>query len=119
MKKPYLGKCLMIVSDKLVADTETQKNALGEYVYDTRTENWLYDEEEDASKSVYVEKLDQLKTYGGPIAKRYHEAEERPKAVQLLQESIQSFILNAAKWLNEKLKAQESLPNSGSMPRNL
>ncbi|CAG8466347.1 15893_t:CDS:2, partial [Dentiscutata erythropus] len=112
----------MIVSDKLVADTETQKNALEEYVYDTR-------------KSVYVEKLDQLKTVGGPIAERYREAEERPKAVQLLQESIQSFILNASSneerfshipeeekksivekatktsdWLNEKLKAQESLP---------
>ncbi|RIB17710.1 hypothetical protein C2G38_2312685 [Gigaspora rosea] len=66
------------------------------YTFLSSTENWLYDEEEDASKSVYVEKLDQLKTYGGPIAKRYHEAEERPKAVQLLQESIQSFILNAA-----------------------
>ncbi|CAG8642022.1 2378_t:CDS:2 [Cetraspora pellucida] len=150
----------MIVSDKLVADTETQKNALEEYVYDTRskietvyseyvnpndkdnflqllndTENWLYDEGEDASKSVYVEKLDQLKTYGGPIAERYREAEERPKAEQSLRESIQSFILNASsnderfshipeeekksivekatkisEWLNEKLKAQESLP---------
>ncbi|CAG8816941.1 18278_t:CDS:1, partial [Racocetra fulgida] len=27
----------MIVSDKLVADTETQKNTLEEYVYDTRS----------------------------------------------------------------------------------
>ncbi|CAG8514047.1 4047_t:CDS:2 [Racocetra persica] len=150
----------MIVSDKLVADTETQKNALEEYVYDTRskvetiyseyvnpnvkdkflqllndTESWLYDEGEDASKSVYVEKFDQLKTYGGPIAERYREAEERPKAEQSLRESIQSFILSASsgeerfshipeeekksivekatkmsEWLNEKLKAQESLP---------
>ncbi|CAG8487357.1 7527_t:CDS:2 [Scutellospora calospora] len=150
----------MIVSDKLVADTETQKNALEEYVYDTRskmesiyhdfvnindkdtfikllndTENWLYDEGEDASKSVYVEKLDQLKTYGGPIAERYREAEERPRAEQSLRESINSFILSAtgneerfshipeeekksiiematktSDWLNEKLKAQECLP---------
>ncbi|RIB29483.1 hypothetical protein C2G38_2300835, partial [Gigaspora rosea] len=87
----------------------TQKNALEEYVYDTRskveaiysdyvnpndkeiflqllnsTKNWFYDEGEDASKLVYVEKFDQLKTYGGPITERYREAEEQPKAVQLL-----------------------------------
>merc|ERR1712071_257694 len=73
----------MASSDKLVMETEERKNALEEYVYDTRgkldgryatfvqaqekeallaglqdAEDWLYtDEGEDATKSAYVEKL--------------------------------------------------------------
>ncbi|RIA92935.1 heat shock protein [Glomus cerebriforme] len=150
----------MISTDKLVADTETQKNALEEYVYDMRgkldsiyqefinpadrenfitllndTENWLYDEGEDATKSIYTEKLDELKKYGNPIVERYREAEERPRAEKLLRENIQHFILNASsnderfshipeeekksvveratktsEWLNEKLAAQAKVP---------
>ncbi|RHZ81345.1 hypothetical protein Glove_121g57 [Diversispora epigaea] len=148
----------MISTDKLVADTETQRNALEEYVYDVRskvesiysefvnpaekgnfinllneTETWLYDEGEDAMKSVYVEKLDHLKKYGGPIAERYRENEERPKAEKLLRESIHSFVsctsderfahipedekknivekaTKALDWLDEKIKSQENLP---------
>ncbi|CAG8665342.1 8617_t:CDS:2 [Acaulospora morrowiae] len=150
----------MIASDKLVADTETQKNALEEYIYDIRSkiesiysefvnpadkegftnllnenENWLYDEGEDSTKSVYMEKLDQLKKYGVPIYDRYREAEELPKAEKSLRDSISSFILNATSneerfahipeeekksivdkatqisaWLNEKLAAQAKIP---------
>uniref|UniRef100_A0A1D1Y0R5 Heat shock protein Hsp88 n=1 Tax=Anthurium amnicola TaxID=1678845 RepID=A0A1D1Y0R5_9ARAE len=149
----------MIATDKLVADTETQKNALEEYVYDMRgkldtmyqefinpadkdkfidllnnTENWLYDEGEDATKSIYIEKLDELKKYGNPIVERYRESEERPRAEKLLRENIQHFILNAtsneekfnhipeeekqgvveratktSEWLNEKLEAQAKI----------
>jgi heat shock 70kDa protein 4 len=151
----------MIATDKLVADTETQKNALEEYVYDMRaklespiyqefvnpadkdkfisllndTENWLYDEGEDATKSVYTEKLEELRKYGNPIMERYREAEERPRAEKSLAESIQHFMLNASsndekfdhipdeekksvveratktsEWLNEKLAAQAKVP---------
>ncbi|CAG8494865.1 11263_t:CDS:2 [Acaulospora colombiana] len=150
----------MVVSDKLVADTETQKNALEEYVYDIRskvettysefvdpaiketfvkllneTEEWLYDEGEDSTKSIYSEKLDQLKKYGVPIVERYREAEDLPRAENLLRESISSFILNAtsnderfahipeeekksivekankiSEWLNEKLATQANVP---------
>nr|CAG8434416.1 9395_t:CDS:2 [Entrophospora candida] len=156
--KEYEGQ--MMATDKLVADTETQKNALEEYVYDMRskvesiysefvnpsdkdkfiqslneTENWLYDEGEDATKSVYVEKLEGLKKYGGPIASRYREAEELPNAVKSLRDNIESFMLNssnndekfshipdeekkgifdraqkASDWLNEKLEAQSKVP---------
>ncbi|CAG8441568.1 2745_t:CDS:2 [Diversispora eburnea] len=149
----------MISTDKLVADTETQRNALEEYVYDVRskvetiysefvnpaekgnfinllneTETWLYDEGEDSMKSVYVEKLEHLKKYGGPIAERHREDEERPKAEKLLRESIHSLIVSctsderfahipedekknivekatkALDWLDEKIKSQENLP---------
>ncbi|CAJ0639037.1 2219_t:CDS:2 [Entrophospora sp. SA101] len=150
----------MTATDKLVADTEAQKNALEEYVYEIRsklesiysefvkpqdkekllgllneTADWLYDEGEDATKSVYVEKLEELRKYGNPIVVRYREAEELPNAAKSLRDSIESFILKAnsndekfshipdeekksivekaqkaSDWLNEKLEAQTKLP---------
>ncbi|KZS98496.1 heat shock protein 70 [Sistotremastrum niveocremeum HHB9708] len=111
----------MHASDKLVMDTEDRKNALEEYVYDTRgklderyaafvqpaekqqllvalqeAEDWLYTEEgEDATKSAYVSKLDALKALGEPIANRYREAEERPRAMSQLRETINTFLSQA------------------------
>ncbi|KAK7437887.1 adenyl-nucleotide exchange factor sse1 [Stygiomarasmius scandens] len=97
----------MHASGKLVMDTDDRKNALEEYVYDTRSkrddcyapfvqpeakskllatlqeaEDWLYTEEdEDATKSAYVSRLDALKALGDPIAFRYREHEERQRAI--------------------------------------
>ncbi|EKM54817.1 uncharacterized protein PHACADRAFT_258936 [Phanerochaete carnosa HHB-10118-sp] len=111
----------MWAADKLIADTEDRKNALEEYIYDMRgkvddryalyvqaeekekllaalskAEEWLYSEEgEDATKSVYVEKLDALKVAGDPITFRYKEAEERSKVVSQLRETINQYMSQA------------------------
>jgi heat shock protein 4 len=107
----------MHASDKLVAETEERKNALEEYIYDVRgklegpwapfataadkealqakltaAEDWLYSEEgEDAKKSDYVAKLDELKALGDPIRFRAREAEERPRAERALRETLARF----------------------------
>ncbi|KAJ8297812.1 hypothetical protein KUTeg_024343 [Tegillarca granosa] len=103
----------MIMQDKLEKERADAKNAVEEYVYDTRdklssvfegfakeadrenlskllmdTEDWLYDEGEDQSKQVYVDKLAQLKKLGQPIQDRYNESLERPKAFEDLAVSI-------------------------------
>lgn len=111
----------MWTADKLVADTEDRKNALEEYIYDMRgklddkyaayvqseekekllvalsqAEEWLYSEEgEDATKSVYVEKLDVLKVLGDPVTFRFKEAEERLKVVSQLRETINQYMSQA------------------------
>ncbi|TDL25944.1 heat shock protein 70 [Rickenella mellea] len=108
-------------SDKLVMDTEDRKNALEEYIYDTRSkvderyaafiqaqektallsalqeaEDWLYSEEgEDATKSAYVSKLDALKKLGDHVAVRYREAEERPRAIAELRETLNNYLVQA------------------------
>jgi len=105
-------------SDKLVTDTEDRKNALEEYVYDTRGkledryalyvqpsekekllvalqegEDWLYTEEgEDASKSAYVTRLDALKVLGDPITTRYRENEDRPRTISELRASLNNYM---------------------------
>ncbi|EJU04335.1 heat shock protein 70 [Dacryopinax primogenitus] len=111
----------MIAEDKLVQDTEDRKNALEEYIYDTRSklddryatfvqpkekealgvklaeaEDWLYTEEgEDAPKSSYVSRLDALKALGDPVAKRYMETEMRPRAAAALRETVNNYLSQA------------------------
>lgn len=111
----------MAADDKLVMETEERKNALEEYVYETRgklddryklyaqpseketllagladAEDWLYsDEGEDAPKSSYVSKLDALKKIGDPIALRWRENEARPKAAAQLREVCNDFLSKA------------------------
>ncbi|PLW38260.1 hypothetical protein PCANC_14892 [Puccinia coronata f. sp. avenae] len=111
----------MHASDKLVSETEDRKNALEEYVYDTReklegayvpfvtaevkqqllsalqqAEDWLYSEEgEDASKSQYVARLAELTAIGNPIKFRQREAEDRPRAERQLRETISEFMQKA------------------------
>ncbi|KAG0142877.1 hypothetical protein CROQUDRAFT_135313 [Cronartium quercuum f. sp. fusiforme G11] len=123
LKKDLLNEFLakegdMHASDKLVAETEDRKNALEEYVYDTRdklegvyapyvqptvkesllkalqaAEDWLYTEEgADASKSQYVARLKELTDIGDPIKFRMRESEERPRAERALREVIIDYM---------------------------
>ncbi|KII92197.1 hypothetical protein PLICRDRAFT_36989 [Plicaturopsis crispa FD-325 SS-3] len=111
----------MHAADKLVFDTEDRKNALEEYVYDTRSklderyaayaqaqekqkllvqlqeaEDWLYTEEgEEATKSAYVERLDSLKVLGDPIAFRYRENETRASVIAQLRETLNKYMSEA------------------------
>lgn len=150
----------MYASDKLVLETEDRKNALEEYVYDVRekldgawkkfaspedaeklrslasqAEDWLYSEEgEDATKSAYVERLDGLKALGGPVALRYREQDDRPRAASQLRELLHGYqekanspdyqhipadklqsviedVANTEAWMANKLASQsEKLP---------
>jgi len=153
----------MHAADKLVKDTEDRKNALEEYIYDARAkledryasyvqpaekekllalcsqaEDWLYSEEgEDATKSAYTTQLDALKAIGDPIAFRYTEHSELPKAASLLREAINQFytqatsgderyshidpkdieaviekVANTQKWLDDAMAKQAEKPKS-------
>ncbi|KAI9096909.1 heat shock protein 70 family [Phlyctochytrium arcticum] len=109
-------------SDRLVIDTAEARNALEEYVYDTRSklemawtefvddatratflkelnemEDWLYTEEgEAASKGIYSKKLAGLKKTGDPIKSRYLEFEERPRHEKQFRDYINSVLINAS-----------------------
>lgn len=98
--------------------SQDRKNALEEYVYDTRgklddryapyvqpaekggllsalaqAEEWLYSEEgEDALKSAYVSRLDALKALGDPITFRYRETEDRPRSIAALRETLNLYM---------------------------
>ena len=50
------------------------------------TQDWLYDEGDDATKAVYIAKMDELKGMAGPIIQRHFEKVEAER--QAVQERI-------------------------------
>ena len=108
----------MVMEDKLVADTEEKKNELETFIYELRnklddqysefasddektkirakldeTEEWLYDEGDDAKKAIYIAKMDEIRAMAGPVVQRHFEKEEAER--QALQARIDAE--NAAK----------------------
>jgi heat shock protein 4 len=113
----------MANADRIVRETSDARNELESYIYDMRDkissesqlksycteaeqttfsgvlesmENWLYEEGFDATKSVYIKKLDELKKHGSPIESRQYEAHTRPTAMTMLQKTIEKY----TSWLN-------------------
>lgn len=110
-------------ADRVVRETSDARNELESYIYDMRDkivsdsqlapfctenerstfssllesyENWLYEEGFDATKSVYVKKLAELKQHGNPIENRQYESRTRPSAMTTLQKSVEKY----TSWLN-------------------
>ena len=124
INKVFEEEVSMANHDRVVKETADMRNELESYIYDMRdkieldsqlgayataeekenfkakneaTENWLYEDGFDATKSTYAEKLNELKALGSPIEKRQTEAEARPTAVSVLQAEIERY----KKWANE------------------
>ncbi|GLJ31905.1 hypothetical protein SUGI_0642170 [Cryptomeria japonica] len=101
--------------DKIMEETKDKKNAVESYVYDMRnklfeiyrnyatesereelsrklqqTEDWLYEEGDDETKGVYIEKLEELKTIGDAIEQRYKEKGAHSQAAADLMHDITS-----------------------------
>lgn len=115
----------MVMEDKLVADTEEKKNELETFIYDLRnklddqyadfasdeektkikekleaSEDWLYDEGEDATKAVYVAKIDEIRAMAGPIVQRHFEKVEEER--RIVQERVEAE--KAAKRAEEEAR---------------
>ncbi|KAH3762417.1 heat-shock protein 70 [Pelomyxa schiedti] len=107
---------VMAAADKLVLETAEAKNALESYTYSMREKlsnslvkyilpaesrnfsqmldevnDWLYSFDEPPTKSVFVEKLKQLKAIGDPVERNKLEAEGRPNALALLEGTLAKF----------------------------
>jgi heat shock protein 4 len=154
----------MALQDRVMEETKEKKNAVEAYVYDMRnklydklqeyvtehereelsaklqqTEDWLYEDGEDETKSVYVAKLGELKKLGDPLEQRQKEEELRGPAIQELNYCINSFReaaqskdakydhINAAdkekvviecnkaeEWFKDKQQQQNTLPKSAN-----
>ncbi|KAG5438443.1 hypothetical protein PCANB_002932 [Pneumocystis canis] len=119
----------MILGDKTVANAENQKNALEEYIYDMRsklcdvyadyasndekaklqkmlneTEEWLYDEGEDTTKAVYLEKMEDLVKIAAPILQRKFDADEIRRKEYLEQKELERKAANEKEETNENCK---------------
>lgn len=123
LDKAFETEVSMSNVDRIVRETAEMRNELETYIYDMRdkiisesylapfaseeeknkfsstlesTENWLYEDGFDASKSVYAEKLSILKGMGNPIETRKSEATTRPEAISALQRTVEKY----SNWVN-------------------
>lgn len=124
INKAHEAEVHMANNDRIVKETADKRNELESYIYDMRDkvsmesqlgpygteaekaaflkaneamENWLYEDGFDATKSVYVEKLAELKKLGQPMELRQQEAQGRAAALSTLQANLETF----QKWVNE------------------
>jgi molecular chaperone DnaK (HSP70) len=106
----------LISQVRLEKERADAKNAVEEYVYLMRekiydsyekyineddrekfsallnsTENWLYEDGEDETKSVYVNKLSELQAIGQPVVDRYYNHSQIPSALEQIGASILHF----------------------------
>ncbi|KAH6716922.1 putative heat shock protein Hsp88 [Leptodontidium sp. 2 PMI_412] len=131
----------MIMEDKLVADTEDKKNELETYIYDMRnkiddtyadfasddektklkakletSEDWLYDEGEDATKAIYQAKYDEIRAIAGPIAQRYFDKiEEERAAAQAIADAEAAKKREMAEAAKKAALAQEAASKDEEM----
>jgi len=76
----------------------------------TNTEDWLYDDGEDAALSVYEQRLEELKKIGDPIAERVREHDERGSAFEDFDRSI----MRARKVHDAYISGSEDLKHIGN-----
>jgi len=89
-----------------IRDKVSSSNGLGNYASDVdkatftsaleEMENWLYEDGYDATKSVYAEKLGELRAMGEPMEEREREAATRPVAMSALKHTVEKY----NNWLN-------------------
>ncbi|KAI2636862.1 heat shock protein Hsp88 [Hypomontagnella submonticulosa] len=121
----------MLMEDKLVADTEEKKNELETYIYDmrnklddqyadfaseeekdklraklTESEDWLYEDGEDATKAVYIAKMEEIRAMAGPITQRYFDKVEADR--QALQAKLDAEAAAKKAAEEEARKAAEA-----------
>ncbi|KAI1412229.1 heat shock protein Hsp88 [Hypoxylon sp. FL1857] len=129
----------MLMEDKLVADTEEKKNELETYIYDlrnklddqyadfaseeekeqlraklTESEDWLYEEGEDATKAIYIAKMDEIRAMAGPITQRYFDKVEADR--QALQAKLDAEA--AAKKAAEEEARKAAEAEKGEAPKD-
>lgn len=127
----------MLMEDKLVKDTEDKKNELESFIYELRekvdgiydefsseeekekirakctdTEDWLYEDGEDATKAVYIAKIEEVRSVAALVIQRYQDKLEEERQARIKKEEEEAAKRRAEeearrKVEEEKRKAEE------------
>lgn len=113
----------MFNEDRLLTETADKRNELESYIYNirdkldgelkeysnkdekdklksllTESEDWLYGDGFDSTKSEYTRKIDTLRVIGDKIEKRFNEALNRPNAIDGLKKQLELCKSFASKY---------------------
>ena len=77
------------------------------------TQDWLYEDGEDASKAQYIAKMDEIRFVAGPVIQRYNDKveEERQERLRLEQEEAAK-----RRAQNEALKKETEAKKAAEKP---
>ncbi|KAL9057104.1 MAG: hypothetical protein Q9162_002538 [Coniocarpon cinnabarinum] len=131
----------MFMEDKLVADTEDKKNELETFIYElrgkvdeqyapfaseeekekirakcTESEDWLYDEGEDATKAVYVSKIEEIRFIAGPVIQRFQDKIEEER--QEVRRKEEEALAKKREEAEAKRKAEEEAKKAAEGPKD-
>lgn len=80
------------------------------------TQDWLYDEGEDTTKAVYVQKMDEIRAVAGPIVQRYWDkVEEERQAQQAEADAAAAKKREMAEAAKQAALAQEAVSKEEEM----
>lgn len=80
-----------------------------------RYQDWLYDEGEDATKAVYIAKMDEIRAVAGPIVQRYFDKiEEERAAAQAIADAEAAKKKELAEAARQAALAQEAANTNAS-----
>lgn len=135
----------MYMDDKLIAETDEKKNELEGTIYEMRDkidsiyaefaseeekdklrskltdlEDWLYEEGDDTTKSVYVAKLDEIRFVAGPIVQRHREKQDAEREAILKAQEEEAAKkraeVEAKRKAEEEAKAAEEAKKAAENP---
>ncbi|BCS26026.1 Hsp70 chaperone Hsp88 [Aspergillus puulaauensis] len=135
----------MYMDDKLIAETDEKKNELEGTIYEMRDkidsiyadfaseeekdklrskltdlEDWLYEEGDDTTKSVYVAKLDEIRFVAGPIIQRHREKQDAEREAILKAQEEEAAKkraeVEAKRKAEEEAKAAEEAKKAAENP---
>jgi heat shock protein 4 len=104
-------ECKMRNQDKIINETYERKNELESIIYNNKEKltstyknfvkpedvldkanNWLYDQGQNSSRGMYIEKIDELRPHFEPIARRYQHAEELKESYYKAQLALEQHL---------------------------
>lgn len=83
----------------------------------TSLQDWLYDEGEDASKAVYIAKMDEIRSTAGPIVQRYFdklEEEREAERAKIDAENEYRRKMNEQAASRKKKEEKKNAKNAGT-----
>lgn len=114
LKESLELEAAMANEDRVIIETADKRNELESYIYSMRdkldlslkdfataddrdslkklmdaSEDWLYNDGFDSTKTEYIKKLDELKVKGNPIENRFADFEARPAALEALRKQLE------------------------------
>lgn len=89
-------------------------SATEERVTDTVAQDWLYDEGDDATKAVYIAKMEEIRSLAGPVIQRHFEKVEAERQALQAKLDAEKAAKKAEEEARKAAEAEKAAREGGS-----